>query len=52
MDPNATWKALTEALTALHANPYDHDARNTAVRALAVLGQWIKRGGFPPNIGG
>ena len=51
MDPNATWQMLCEYLRALHQDPQDEALRANAVELLQALTRWLRRGGFPPNIG-
>ena len=51
MDPNATWQMLCDSLRALHQDPQDEELRANAVELLQALTRWLRRGGFPPNIG-
>ena len=52
MDPQAVWTMLIEALKELKAYPKNEHAREMAIRSLANLGRWLKRGGFPPTVTG
>ena len=52
MDPQAVWTMLIEALKELQAHPKNEHAREMAIRSLANLGRWLKRGGFPPTVTG
>ena len=52
MDPTATWGLLCEALQLLSADPSDEDARALTIECLENLAQWLKKGGFPPQLGG
>jgi hypothetical protein len=52
MDPNATWRMLCEYLQALRENPDDEEIRAHVIVLLEALTRWLRRGGFPPTIGG
>jgi hypothetical protein len=50
MDPTATWGFLCEALQLLAADPQDDDARALVIECLENLTQWLRNGGFPPQL--
>ena len=52
VDPDATWGLLCEAIQLLADNPEDGDARELVIEFLENLANWLKRGGFPPKLGG
>ena len=52
MDPNATWQMLCESLRALNQHPDDEERRANAIRLFEALTRWLRRGGFPPQLGG
>jgi hypothetical protein len=52
MDPDAVWKMLCEAMELLSNNPHYDDARELTIECLENLAQWLRRGGFPPNLTG
>jgi len=51
MDPNATWQMLCESLRALNQHPDDEERRANAIRLFEALTRWLRRGGFPPQLG-
>jgi hypothetical protein len=51
MDPNATWQMLCEYLRALDQNTNDEEIRANANMLLEALTRWLRRGGFPPQLG-
>lgn len=51
MDPHATWQMLYDALRALHKHP-EEELRANIITLFEVLTRWLRRGGFPPAIGG
>ena len=50
MDPDALWKMIVGNLRALHADHHDRDERENAIDNLRYLIDWLKDGGFPPNV--
>jgi hypothetical protein len=50
MDPDALWQMILENLRILHEDPQDRDERENVISNLRDLIDWLRRGGFPPNI--
>jgi hypothetical protein len=51
MDPNATWQMLCDSLRALNQHPDDEEIRANVIMLLETLTRWLRRGGFPPQLG-
>jgi hypothetical protein len=51
MDPNATWQMLCDYLRTLREHPDDEELRVNVLELLGVLARWLRRGGFPPQLG-
>ena len=52
MDPNATWRMLCEYLRTLDQYRDDEEIRANVIILLEQLTRWLRRGGFPPKVGG